>query len=1014
VGISTDPLALATKLSIVGEFVVELQEPDNEPNKQALLAIIKATSACRVVVRDTSTAFYWLNQGATKVVLHHTIPLAEASLPKDRVVLSFATLKEAEEGIGTLGQFASEFLVPFGPLSSHVEAIKNLVAAVGNGARLTVTGASTALAIAQLDKLGVDVQQSLITPNNEPITPGSVLAAILVSDRPDGLFPTVVVDEQGVALGLVYSSTESITEAVDTGRGVYYSRSRKSIWRKGETSGDTQKLVRVEVDCDRDALKFVVAQEGDGFCHLKSRSCFSRNDLGLGALMRTLESRKKEAPAGSYTKRLFEDENLLRAKLVEEANELADARTKDEVIGETADVIYFALVAAAKAGVSLADVERELDRRALKVQRRPGNAKPHIVSMLQEQDQAKQRVEQTKDPLSYLRADLNKLELYTPIKPLEVLAEEIGLPVDKLIKLDANENLYGPIPEIMEAISHANLHIYPDPSQNYLRNALSKYMGLPANCIVAGTGSDDIIDVLMRLVDPHTIITSTPTFGMYSFLGKIVQANIVDVPRLANFELDVAAISSTIQKLGCPPNRVMMFVASPNNPTGNPLSIPQVEELCRLGAFIIVDEAYAEFCEDSWRSAKELVPQIPNLVVLRTFSKWAGLAGLRVGYGAAHPKIAEWMMAIKQPYNVSAAADVAARAALEYIDKVNVTVNAMKSEKSVLLQKLSRFEWLAPSPSSSNFVLFRVTGHFSAAQVAALLRKAGVLIRYFSTPVLKDYIRISVGRPSDTDALVRELEALENTWKILDTYQPEALIFDMDGVMADVSLSYRQAIIDTAKAYSAEVTHQDINEAKAAGNANNDWILSHRLITHFHARTASGFEVPSLDAVTQTFEDIYQGVPGKTGLRELEKLLISLEQFEAFNLHLPLAIVTGRPRSDALKFLRQHNLEHLFKYVICMEDAPAKPSPEPVKMVLDKLGVKRALMVGDTPDDIRAAVGAGVVGIGILSPGDKKSPDSVKIRGALVGAGAARVIENVSELLAITSRASQHSPPSPP
>lgn len=611
------------------------------------------------------------------------------------------------------------------------------------------------------------------------------------------------------------------------------------------------------------------------------------------------------------------------------------------------------------------------------------------------------------DPLSFLRPDLNKLELYTPIKPLEVLADEIGLPVEKLIKLDANENLYGPIPEIMDAIAHSNLHIYPDPSQNYLRTSLSKYLNLPTNCIVAGTGSDDIIDILMRLVDPHTIMINTPTFGMYSFLGKIVKANIVDVPRLDSFDLDIDATAAKLASLECKPNRVMLFCASPNNPTGNPLSLEQVEKLCKLGATIIVDEAYAEFCEDSWKSAMQLVPRIPNLVVLRTFSKWAGLAGLRVGYGAAHPKIVEWMMAIKQPYNVNAAADVAARAALEYIDKVNVTVNAIKKEKFVLLEKLKQFPWLAPRPSSANFVLFHVTGHFSAAQIAALLRKAGVLIRYFSTPALKDYIRISIGRPSDTDALVSELKNIETTWKILDEYAPEALIFDMDGVIVDVSLSYRQAIISTAKHFSADVTNLDISEAKTAGNANNDWILSHKLITNFHSRSATGYEVPSLDAVTQKFEDIYQGVPGTSGLRELEKLLISIEEFEKFNNHVPLAIVTGRPRFDAFTFLKLHKLEHLFKYVICMEDAPAKPSPEPVLLALKQLGVKRALMIGDTPDDVKAAVGAGVIGIGILAPGDRGSPDAAKTRAALVGAGAARVIDYISELLSICARATK-------
>lgn len=262
------------------------------------------------------------------------------------------------------------------------------MAAVGKQGRLTVSGLTTPDTVAQLDELNVEVQSDL---SDEKLRIEDAFIAHLVTDRPDGLYTTVVVDEQGVSIGLVYSSKESISEAIKLKRGVYYSRSRKSIWYKGDTSGDTQKLIKIELDCDRDALKFVVGQDGDGFCHLKSRSCFSRNDAGLGGLMRVLESRRKAAPAGSYTKRLFEDADLLRAKLVEEANELADAKTKEEVTGETADVIYFALVAAAKAGVSLADVERELDRRSLKVQRRPGDSKPHIVSLLQEQDKLKQQ-----------------------------------------------------------------------------------------------------------------------------------------------------------------------------------------------------------------------------------------------------------------------------------------------------------------------------------------------------------------------------------------------------------------------------------------------------------------------------------------------------------------------------------------------------------------------------------------------------------------------------------------------
>jgi phosphoribosyl-ATP pyrophosphohydrolase len=187
-------------------------------------------------------------------------------------------------------------------------------------------------------------------------------AAPLVSDRPDGLWPTVVTDESGVALGLCYSNHESLAAALEGGVGVYWSRSR-GLWEKGATSGATQELVSVAADCDRDALRFVVRQAGSGFCHLDRRGCFGE-DRGLGRLERTLAARVRSAPQGSFTAALLADPALLRSKLLEEAAELAEAVGVDDVVWETADVMYFAMVAAARAGVSLVDVERELDRRA--------------------------------------------------------------------------------------------------------------------------------------------------------------------------------------------------------------------------------------------------------------------------------------------------------------------------------------------------------------------------------------------------------------------------------------------------------------------------------------------------------------------------------------------------------------------------------------------------------------------------------------------------------------------------
>nr|CCA22236.1 unnamed protein product [Albugo laibachii Nc14] len=194
------------------------------------------------------------------------------------------------------------------------------------------------------------------------------------SDRPDGLLTSVVVDEAGTALGLVYSSEQSLQQSFSSGYGVYYSRSRKQLWRKGETSGNVQLLIQLDLDCDSDAVRFTVRQSGVGFCHLDQSSCWGQAS-GLRSLEKMLQSRVENAPTGSYTKRLLEDTELLRDKLVEEAQELAEAESKEEVAGEAADLLYFLMVKCVAAGISLTDIEKQLDKRSLKVKRRAGNSK---------------------------------------------------------------------------------------------------------------------------------------------------------------------------------------------------------------------------------------------------------------------------------------------------------------------------------------------------------------------------------------------------------------------------------------------------------------------------------------------------------------------------------------------------------------------------------------------------------------------------------------------------------------
>jgi phosphoribosyl-ATP pyrophosphohydrolase len=240
-------------------------------------------------------------------------------------------------------------------------------------AKLTIAGGiSSAEEIAKLDTIGIDAQVGMALYTGR-FDLADVYEALLKSDRPDGLWPTVVTDELGVALGLVYSNKESLQQAIENRDGYYFSR-RRGLWHKGESSGNIQELLRIDLDCDRDTLRFTVRQQGAGFCHTNTETCWG-NQHGLQALERRIQERSSVATEGSYTSKLLASPDLLALKLQEEAGELAVASDR-EAIHEAADLLYFMMVAMKKQNVRLADVERELDRRALKLTRRPGLAKP--------------------------------------------------------------------------------------------------------------------------------------------------------------------------------------------------------------------------------------------------------------------------------------------------------------------------------------------------------------------------------------------------------------------------------------------------------------------------------------------------------------------------------------------------------------------------------------------------------------------------------------------------------------
>ncbi|MYC93860.1 MAG: histidinol-phosphate transaminase [Caldilineaceae bacterium SB0661_bin_32] len=392
---------------------------------------------------------------------------------------------------------------------------------------------------------------------------------------------------------------------------------------------------------------------------------------------------------------------------------------------------------------------------------------------------------------SLLNPHLADLEEYTPIQPFEVLSQRLGIPAHDIVKLDANENPYGAHPAVAEALAeYAYYHIYPDPQQTELRQALAAHLeneqrlsgnakesgesansaapAVPVEQILPGHGTDEILDYLCRLfLGPgDAIINTPPTFGMYSFDAKLVGAEVLEVWRDDGYHVDVNAIfdlvSSAAQKRE-PVLPKLLFLTSPNNPTGNWLPDKDLLRLLELPVIVVLDEAYVEFAVETSRTPWVL--EHDNLVIIRTFSKSAGIAGLRLGYGI----FPGWMMPLlwkfKQPYNVNVAATVAGLASLRHADEMQTIVDKIRVERDRLLRALEDVPYLSPFPSGANFVLcrvdnFKVEGSGDAAALKIALERQGILVRYYQKPGLDNCIRISVGRPEQTDRLLAELHRL--------------------------------------------------------------------------------------------------------------------------------------------------------------------------------------------------------------------------------------------------------------
>lgn len=544
---------------------------------------------------------------------------------------------------------------------------------------------------------------------------------------------------------------------------------------------------------------------------------------------------------------------------------------------------------------------------------------------------------------------------------------------EQLLRLDRNEGAAATgLEKALESLAAEDLRRYPDATD--LERLIAQRHSVHADRVLVTAGADEALDRICRayLGPEQRAVLLAPAFEMTETYVALSGAEVTRVSWLTG-DLPVDAVVDAARQ-----SADVVFVATPANPTGLAASEAALDALAKAlpEAIVCVDLAYVEYADAD--PTQRLLGR-GNVVVTRTLSKAWGLAGLRVGYSVASARVSALLRESGGPYSVAAPSLALAAARLTSTSAardLESSRDRVRSERDALLRAFE-LAGARATPSQANFVLGRVG---DAPFVSSALASLGFAVRTFDRPGLLDAVRVTCPQQEQhTKNVVAAITA---------TLRPEAILLDLDGVLADVRESYRVAIRETVSALGVACTDDAVSAAKRRPGSNNDWEVARRLL-------ADGGRAVALAEVRDCFQAVYERVADK------EQLIPDPEVVRRLSARLPLAIVTGRPRIEALAFLERAAVPGCFRTVITVEDAPPKPDPRPVHLALEALGVRSAWMVGDTVDDLAAASAAGVVPIGIPAPG----PEAVRDADAetLRQSGAARVLQRLDELLEMLS-----------
>ncbi|MCR5260304.1 MAG: histidinol-phosphate transaminase [Candidatus Gastranaerophilales bacterium] len=548
------------------------------------------------------------------------------------------------------------------------------------------------------------------------------------------------------------------------------------------------------------------------------------------------------------------------------------------------------------------------------------------------------------------------------------------------LKIDANENLFGASDKVIEALHKITKEqLLKYPVYGSLTQKLADFYGVSIDNIKVTNGADEALFSLMNayLENGDAMLTVTPSFSMPKLYAQISGGEVIEIPYKKRW---VFPINEFLKQIKNNQKIKIVHLTSPNNPTGDCLNEELADKIIKAAKdkLVIFDETYAGYCDFSMISK---VKKYDNIAVVKSFSKDFALAGLRIGYIITHPDRVKLLKTVISPYSVNTIAATLAEAALSDTEHFKKVRKAVKKSVEYLTKELKNTGFTV-YPSEANFVL--IDAKEKADFVFNTLLKNGIKVRKFSAPDMQGLIRITA-------------PDLKNCKKIISLLQPKkTLIFDMDGVLVDVSNSYRTTIKKTYEYFAKgkTVTYDDISQAKSLGGLNNDWDLTEYLLKK------DGFKV-SKKKIIEVFEKIY--FDNGKGLISKEKFLFDKKLIKKLSEKYNLAIFTGRPRTEALFTLQKENVERYFYPIITMDDLPKdkqKPDILGIEKIKKSVSSTNIYYFGDTKDDMLCGIKANVIAVGILPPQNQTD----EYKKLLKQSGAKKVLKSINKLEQITER----------